>query len=66
MDNKSWIENIISLYFQDGNMEQIAKITKQEHKEDVLEKIAQAWEEKAKKAPVMESRGWRFQQAKLM
>ncbi|MFL0196429.1 hypothetical protein ACJDU8_12810 [Clostridium sp. WILCCON 0269] len=66
MDNGGWIENIVSLYFKDGNTKQIAKIAKQEHKEDVLKKIAQAWEEKAKKAPVMESRGWKFQQAKLM
>lgn len=66
MDNEVWIENIISLYFRDGNIEKISKITKQEHKEDVLKNISQAWEEKAKKAPVMESRGWKFQQTKLI
>jgi len=66
LDNEVWIENIISLYFRDGNIEEISKITKQEHKEDVLKNISQAWEEKAKKASVLESRGWRYQQAMLI
>lgn len=29
-------------------------------------KTEQIWEDKAKRAPIMESRGWKFQQAKLI
>ena len=66
MDNESWIEEVISLYFRDGNVNEIEDITRKEHKEDVLKDICQVWEEKAKKAPVLESRGWRYQQATLI
>lgn len=49
MDNESWIEEVINLYFRDGNVNEIEDITRKEHKEDVLKDICQVWEEKAKK-----------------
>lgn len=66
MDNSQYIEKIIKLYFQGYTVEQALKVTKNQRKQDELKEIAKVWEDKAKKVPVTESRGWKFQQAKLI
>ncbi len=66
MDNNSCINEVVNLYFKGYSVKQALKITKNKRKQAELKKIVQAWESEAKKAPVEESRGWKFQQARLV
>lgn len=66
MDNNACIERVVQLYFAGHSVEEALKLTKIERKQEQLKHIAAAWESKTKKAPIVNSRGWKYQQPKLI
>lgn len=62
----NFIDEVVGLYFKGYSVEESLKLVENEKKEKYLKEIAKQWDDKAKKTPVIDSRGWKYQQAKLI